>query len=241
MPPIGLTIISPSYEKVGREAVKRFEKFVGIEMKIHECEDSEGFKAKLQLDRIAGKRDVIFLDSDLWFLDRPNLEKSLGHPCLLAVHDSAVFNPHAFPHTDCERFGMPKTEYFNSGLMVLSFAQERHRRLFTEARSLQRAGKRKKAVKPQDTTDQYWLNQARLNIGLPWVKLPTSYNYYLRASQWGQLPWIPRKIIGLHGAGIKASQKYAKLKQQAKVFEYPICPMHSETLAFGHAIAHELR
>lgn len=241
MYPIGVCIISPSYKKVGAEAVRRFENHVGLEVKIHECDDKDGFDAKLQLDRICGKRPVIFFDSDLWFLDRPNLEKSVGHPCLMAAHDSAAFNPHAFPHTDCERFGMPKTEYFNSGLMCLSFDRENHRNLFSEARRLKRAGRSKKAVKPADLTDQFWLNKARLNIGLPWVKLPTSHNFYLRASQWGQLPFIPRKIIGLHGAGIKTSQKYAKLKQQAKVFEYPTCAMHPETLAMQHAITFDLR
>lgn len=241
MTPIGLTIISPSYEKVGMEAVERFKKHVGIEVKIHQCEDKDGFQAKLQLERISGRRDVIFFDSDLWFLDRPNLGKSAGHSCLLAVHDSAAFNPHAFPHTDCERFGMPKTEYFNSGLMCLSFTQEKHRRMFSEARSLHKSGQRKSATKPADWTDQVWLNRARLSVGLPWVKLPTAYNYYLRASQWGQLPWIPRKIIGLHGAGIEAKKKFKALKEQAKVFEYPTCPMHPETLAFQHAISHELR
>lgn len=241
MDPIGLTIISPSYEKVGKEAVSRFKKHVGIDVKIHECGDDEGFEAKLQLDRIAGRRNVIFFDSDLWFLDKPNLEKSLGHSCLLAVHDSAAFNPHAFPHTDCERFGMPKTEYFNSGLMCLSFSQEKHRQMFSEARRLHRSSKKKSAIKPADWTDQVWLNRARLQVGLPWVRLPTAYNYYLRSSQWGQLPWIPRKIVGLHGAGIKAPQKYSKLKQQARVFEYPTCPMHPETLAFQHAVGIELR
>lgn len=241
MPPIGLTIISPSYEEVGKQAVERFKKFTGMDVKIHECEDSEGFRSKLNLDKIAGRRDAIFFDSDLWFLDKPNLEKSMGHSCLLAVHDSAAFNQHAFPHTDCERFGIPKTEYFNSGLMCLSFTQEKHRSLFSEARSLHKSGQRKRAVKPADWTDQVWLNRARLNVGLPWVKLPTAYNYYLRASQWGQLPWIPRKIIGLHGAGIKTAEKFRKLKQQASVFEYPTCPMHPETLAFQHAINFELR
>lgn len=136
---------------------------------------------------------------------------------------------------------MPKTEYFNSGLMGMSFAHEGHRRLFSEARALKKVGQRKKALKPVDWTDQVWLNRARLNIGLPWVKLPTSYNFYLRASQWGQLPWIPRKIIGLHGAGIKTKDKYRLLKQQARVFEYPTCDMHPETLAFQHAFNIELR
>jgi lipopolysaccharide biosynthesis glycosyltransferase len=242
MSPIGVTIISQSYKKVGTEAVKRFEKHVGIAVKVHECDDSEGFASKLELDRICGKRDIIFFDADLWFLDRPNLEKALGHPCLTAVHDSAAFNPHAFPHTDCERFGMPKTEYFNSGLMMLSFKNPKHVQMFSEARRIFRRLKNKKPrLKPVDTTDQFYLNKARLEVGLSWNRLPTAFNYYLRASQWGQLPSIPRKIIGLHGAGIKPKEKFSKMTLQAKVFEYPVCPMHHETLAFMHALQHDLR
>lgn len=229
--PIGVCIISPTYEKVGREAVRRFQKHTGLEVLVHETEDGrDGFMAKLSLDRIVGRRPFCFFDSDLWFLDKPNLQ--FGHPVLMACHDSASLNQHAFPHTDCERFGIQKSEYINSGLLVLDTRYENHRQLFSEARRLEKASHRKKAVKPVDVTDQIWLNLAKRNIGLPWVRLPGSYNFYLFEAFWGQQSWIPRHIIGLHGAGIKAKKKYVRLKEQAKVFEYPFCHMHPEVIAF---------
>lgn len=239
--PIGLCIISPAYEKAGREAVRRFQLHTGLECKVHETQDGEeSFDAKLSLDRIAGRRPVCFVDSDLWFLGKPNL--TFGHPCVLAAHDSATRNPHAFPHTDCERFGMDKNGYINTGLLVFDTRQQKHRDWFREARKLKaKSSRTKKGPKPADWTDQVWLNLAKRNVGLPWSKLPSSYNFYLFEAFWGQAPFIPRKIIGLHGAGIKAKSKFRKLTQQALVFEHPVCPMHPEALAFQHVITHDLR
>lgn len=229
--PIGVCIISPSYEKVGREAIRRFQKYTGLEVKVHETEDGrDAFMAKLSLDKIAGRRPFCFFDSDWWLLDEPNLQ--FGHPVLMACHDSATLNPHAFPHTDCERFGMEKSEYVNTGFLVLDTRLDKHRQWFAEARRLEKAGQRKKAIKPVDVTDQIWLNLAKKNIGLPWVRLPSNYNFYLYEAFWGQQSWIPRHIIGLHGAGIKSSKKFVRLKEQARVFEHPVCPMHPEVIAF---------
>lgn len=241
MKPIGLCIISPAYEKVGSEAVRRFELHTGLECKVHRAKDGEdSFAAKLSLDRISGRRPVCFVDSDLWFLDKPNFP--FGHPCVMASHDSATRNPHAFPHTDCERFQMDKNGYINTGLLVFDTRHQKHRDWFAEARKLKASFKRKrKRLQPEDWTDQFWLNMAKANVGLPWSKLPSSYNFYLFEAFWGQAPFIPRKIIGLHGAGIKAKSKFQKLSQQAKVFEHPVCPMHPEALAMQHALTFELR
>jgi len=238
--PIGLCIISPSYEKVGREAVKRFQEKTGLECKVHETDDGpEAFRDKLQLERIAGRRPFCFFDSDLWFLDRP--EFSFGHPTLLACHDSGTTNPSSFPHTDCERFNLDKTAYINTGLIIVDTREERHREWFAEARRLFKRGQRRKAVKPVDWTDQIWLNMAKANVGIPWARLPSAYNFYLFEAIWGQQPWIPRNIIGLHGAGIKAKDKFRKLKEQAKVFEYPSHPMQAEAAAFEMARMIHLR
>lgn len=241
LPPIGITIQSPSYARVGAEAVRRFQHHTGLECLVHETPDGEpAFDAKLSLERIAGRRPVCFVDSDLWFLDRPNL--SFGHPCVMAVHDSATRNPHAFPHTDCERFNLDKNGYINSGLIVFDGRNDLHRRWFAEARRLKASfGRKKTALKPVDWTDQIWLNMAKANLGLPWAKLPSAYSFYLFEAFWGQVPHIPRKIIGLHGAGIKGRDKYRKLSEQARVFDHPVCPMHPEALAFQHALHYELR
>lgn len=240
MTPIGVTIISPAYAKCGEEAVRRFKKHTGLEVLVHKTEDGmDGFRAKLNLDRIVGRRPFCFFDSDLWLLDRPEFQFS--HPVIMACHDSASFNPHAFPHTDCERFGMVKTEYINTGLLIADTRQQLHRDWFKEARRLHKSGQRKKAVKPVDVTDQIWLNLAKHNLKMPWARLPSPYNFYLFEAFWGQQLSVPRKIIGLHGAGIKTRDKYRKLKEQAKVFEHDVCAIHPEVAAFEVARISQLR
>lgn len=240
MTPVGVTIISPAYEKVGQEAIRRFKEKTGLNTIVHQTEDGEaGFMAKLNLDHIVGRRPFVFFDSDLWLLDNPEIH--FGGEAIQACHDSAAFNPHAFPHTDCERFDMEKTHYINSGLIVGDFRHQKHREWFRESRRLQKASKRKRAVRPVDVTDQIWLNLAKHNIGLPWYRLPSAYNFYLYEAFWGQQAFIPRHIIGLHGAGIKAKDKFRRLKEQAKVFEHPVCPLHTETAAFEVSRMLELR
>ena len=234
--PIGVTVISPSYREVGREAVKRFKRFTGLDVHIIRCRDEDGFHAKLRLDKACGRRPIIFFDADYWLLDRPGFE-AMASPALVAVHDPAAFNPYAFPHTDCEAFHMPKSEYFNSGLMLLDFRLPQHRKLFQLARALYKRAKEK----PTDTTDQFWLNLARLRLGIPLTRLPTQYNFYLLSAYWGQQAWIPRHIIGLHGAGIPAREKHTRLQQQSAVFTHEYRAMHPEAMAFEMARITELR
>jgi len=47
------------------------------------------------------------------------------------------------------------------------------------------------------------------------------------ASVWGQVPYIPRDIIGLHAAGFKLEEKQRALTVQAEVFSSEllrVCP-----------------
>lgn len=242
--PIGLTIISPSYACVGKEAVRRFRRHTGLKVIEHHCADAEGFNAKLHLDGLAPGRRVVFFDADYWLLDKAPFA-DMQSESVIAVHDPATFNPHAFPHADCERFAMPKTEYFNSGLMLLDFSRESHVKLFQTARSLKKNWRRElQKKKPEDTTDQFWLNLARLRCGIPFARLPSHYNFYLLSAYWGQQAWIPRHIVGLHGAGIPARAKLKQLQQQAAVFshpQYPVRLMHPEANAFEVTRMIELR
>lgn len=234
--PIGVTVISPSYREVGKEAVKRFKHLTGLDVHIIRCRDEDGFRTKLRLDKECGRRPIIFFDADYWLLDRPGFE-AMTSPALIAAHDPATYNPYAFPHTDCEAFGLPKMEYFNSGLLILDFRLPQHRQLFQLARALHKRGKEK----PTDTTDQFWLNLARHRLRIPLSRLPTHYNFYLLSAYWGQQAWIPRHIIGLHGAGIPAREKLPRLQQQSTVFTHEYRPMHPEAMAFEVARMIELR
>lgn len=241
MTPIGVTIITPSYRKVGREAVRRFNKFTGLDIMVLTGKDTEGFDLKLKLDQLCPKRMMVFFDADLWLLDKAGFADIKNLHSLLAVHDSAAFNPHAFPHTDCEAFGIPKTEYFNSGLMAWDNGNASSRRMFIEARKLKKRVMAGSHMKPTDDTDQFYLNMGRLKAGMALSMLPTNHNFYLLSVFWGQMPFIPRHIIGLHAAGEKARNKYAKLRQQAAVFTHARCLMHAEAALFEVARAIEMR
>lgn len=241
MTPIGVTVITPSYRKVGREAVRRFKKFTGLDVIVLRGTDKTGFDLKLQLDKLCPKRIVVFFDADLWFLSQTGFANINQLGCVLAVHDSAALNPHAFPHTDCQDFGMPKTEYFNSGLMVWDNANPSHRQIFVNARKLKSKVVRNKHKKPTDVTDQFYLNMGRIQSEVPLSFLPTNHNFYLFSAFWGQISFIPRTIIGLHGAGIKTEHKFERLTEQAKVFTHEHCPMHAEAAAFEVARNMDLR
>lgn len=81
--------------------------------------------------------------------------------------------------------------------------------------------------KPVDVTDQFALNKAAQDTNVPMSLVPLKFNYYHRASQWGQVPYIPRDVIGLHAAGFKLEEKKRALEVQAEVFTSDvlrICP-----------------
>lgn len=238
---IAVTVISPKYRKVGREAVKRFKKFTGLTPVVIPSKDGpEGFFTKLNLDRLLPKKRIVFFDSDYWLLSQLSLDEMDGN-CFYGVHDPAVFNPFAFPHTDCQDFDMPKLEYFNTGFFVCDLSRPNHRAVFQRARKLKAQVDRGKLKTPTDKTDQFYLNLARLQEKVGLSRLPNSYNFYLKSATWGQQAWIPRNIVGLHGAGIPAEDKYEMLLAQAKTFGYDFYPMHAEALAWETARLVDLR
>lgn len=236
MRPVACTIISPKYAKVGREAVRRFKKYTGITPEVIKAKDGwDAFQKKLSLDLLLPRGPVWFFDSDLWLLDDLDLDGICNGPCLFAAFDPAALNPAAFPHTDCQNFGMPKTEYWNSGHFGFNTLNQKHRLMFQMARRLKKRVDGGNFQSPTDKTDQFFLNYCRIKAGVPLSLMPSSWNTYLLSAFWGQQPWIPRCIIGLHGAGIVADEKYEKLMAQASVFEHPYCDLHPEVLAFEMA------
>lgn len=214
---IAVTVVTPSYRHLEKDAVKRFKKHSGLPVKVVRCADKDGFMTKLELDRFCGRNRIVFFDVDYWLLRRVSFEK-WDASTWFAVHDSAVFNPHAFPHTDCEQFGMDKMRYFNSGFFVCNLALQSHRNVFQTARRLQSRVSRGSLAVPTDKTDQFFFNKAAQDICVPLHLVPLKFNYYHKAAQWGQLPCIPRDIYGLHAAGEPAQNKLAALQAQEKVF-----------------------
>jgi hypothetical protein len=227
-----VTIISPSYRKVGKEAVRRMERFAGVEVKALKCADRNGFVTKLNLDRLCPQRPMMFFDCDLWSLRKwePSM---LGSPCFHAVHDAAVWNCHTFCHHDTHQHGLDPLRYFNSGLFFWDNSRPEHRSIFRLARKSWTSQK-KGRKHYEDKTDQAHLNYGLLQSGVPLQWLPVQYNTYCFGVRHGQMPYYPRDIINLHGAGIVGgAKKYSRLKVEASVFGAKIYPMHQQAVNFA--------
>jgi hypothetical protein len=236
--PIGVTVITKSYRRVGRRAVSLFKRNTGLDVLVIKGEDSEGFELKLQLDKLCGRRPRVWFDADLFFIRGVDFHNMIPWSGFYGVHDSAVFNPRAFPWLDCKENGLDTSRYLNTGLFTCDLRNPETRKVFQEARKSWKLWKRGK-LKTADTTDQYHLNLAMLKV--PVTLLPTVFNFYQLACDWGQLPFIPREIIGLHGAGIPAKDKHWKLCEQMKVYGRPTCPMCDDAILNTHAKTYQLQ
>ncbi len=233
MKPVGVTVITKSYRKVGRRAVALFKRFTGLDVIVLSGADSEGFLLKLKLDQLVGKRPVIFFDADWWITRKTNFDDLVPTAGFYGVLDSAVFNPKAFPHTDCTHNGLDSTRYINTGFFCCDFRNVDVRKVF------QRARRTWGRAKTADVTDQFHINAAIIHVGVPTNLLPLSFNFYKKASDWGQVPFIPRDILGLHAAGVCAKDKFKKLSAQFEVFSEPVGPMHDDAIIHAYSRSFE--
>lgn len=227
MTPIGITIQSRGYAALAKEASRRFRRFTGLECLTLKTED--GYFAKLNLDKLAPKRPIIFFDADLWLLRPMNIKQVVNWT---AVNDPGVYHDHAFPHEDCLATGIYMPHYFNSGLIMCDLRVKTHRDVFKEARRLHRAAKRKGAYQTKDPGDQFYLNLAIHRLGTPITLLPFQYNFYMHMVKGGCFPHIPREVIGLHAAGVRLSEKMDHLKLFSKALSYP-----TEKMKYGALMA----
>lgn len=211
-----------------------------MRVKVVRCSDSEGFKMKLRLDELAGRRSVFFFDCDYWMLQPWDLRPFLGAPTIMAVHDSAVFQPSSFVHQDCLYHGLDWQRYINTGAMLVDFQRPDHRAVWQLARKLywqNRAGK----LQCADNTDQFFINAAIVQLGIAQTLLPVRYNFYSKSVEWGQFPFYPRDIVGLHAAGFTRDQKLSALKREAEFFERNNHPMLPGSVNFEFHRWFELR
>jgi len=214
---IAVTVITPSYRHLEKEWTNRIKKHTGLPIKIIRCKDKEGFKTKLNLDKLCGQQRIVFADVDLWFCKPVDFSK-WDSTCWFAVQDAGVYNPQIFPRQDCDLYRMDINRYFNSGLMVVNLAIPSHRQVFQKARLLNK--QMESGVLPNqfyDSTDQSLLNLAVQKVGVNLSILPQKFNYYHKNWEWGQVETIPRGIIGLHAAGYPLPEKLAALQMQEKV------------------------
>lgn len=236
MKPVGVTIVSPSYRRLAREAIRRFERFTGMEVKVIECADKDGFKMKLELDKHCGRRSVVFFDADLWFLRPWEPLPMLGTATWMACHDSAVWNPGSFCYKDCHENGLDRFHYVNSGLFLCDLRRQEHRDVFKSARASFRSPKTVTA----DTTDQFHLNRAILKHAVPVAFLPPRFAFYSLAVVWGQYPAIPRELVGIHAAGVALKHKWDTLRAEASVFSRPHDHMCPDAINWFFTQSHEL-
>jgi hypothetical protein len=237
---IGVTVVTPAYKHLEKEAVRRFRKFTGLPVQVIRCKDDQGFFAKLELDRECPRTRIVFFDVDYWLL-RPMSPQQWCPMSWVAVQDSAVYNPHAFPHTDCESHRLDKRRYFNSGMFTCNLVVPQHRQVFQEARRMRRRVVSGKDPAPVDVTDQYYLNAAVQKLNPSVGLMPTKFNFYKKAADWGQLAYIPREIIGLHAAGEPLPTKLEALRQQSAVFGSNTCSMWVEAALANQNHLFELR
>lgn len=234
--PFGVTVISPSYAKIGNEAVKRFKKFTGARVHVVRCKDKDGFETKLNLDKIVGEGPFVFFDADWWLLRELDISTLCGGYGWSGVQDPMVHHPHCIPFKDCRDHGLQTHKYINTGLFGCDTRLRDHRWVFQEARRTWKRG-----IKTHDHTDQYHLNRAILRSGLPQKMLPFGYNYFTFAVNLGGFPYIPRIIVGLHAAGSQKHRKMATLKREAAVFGYTAKPMLPGAVDHHHALNFEYR
>lgn len=235
-----ITVVTPSYRHLEKDAVRLFKKHSGLPVKVIRAKDKDGFMAKLDLDKHLHGQKIVFFDVDFWLIRKVNFEAwDFRYWC--AVHDSAVFNPHAFPNTDCGLFKMDKLRYFNSGFFTCDLSRKDHRAVFQKARKIAAAVQSKRMPRPVDVTDQFYINKAiqDLNVGIN--LLPLKFNYYHLASAWGQIPYIPRDIIGLHAAGEKRENKLHALQIQSEVFGRELLRVCAEAYQFETARIFDMR
>jgi len=233
---IGATVVSPAYRHLEKESVSRFKKSTGItEVEVVRCRDKDGFNPKLNLDKLFGRKKIVFFDVDWWAV-QPIPRHLFESGTWGGVQDSAVWNPKAYPGIDCGLFKLDKTRYINSGFMSFDLSNPLHRKVFQLARRLSV----KKGGKAVDPTDQGYLNVALQRLNVPQTMWPMSFNFYVLAAVWGQVPYIPRVLHGIHAAGFPLKHKKHALQAQAAIFDMVPAPMCIEAVKFHHACQFEL-
>ncbi len=237
---IGVTVQTPKYAALSREAVARFKRGTGLEVQvIHAADGEAAFLKKLQLDLECPADSCVFFDADWWLLRDLDLS-GLGTGWS-AVHDAGVFHPAAFCKSDCERLDLDKGAYFNSGFFMWDNASKQCRKAFEIARAAEHAQFSGKADAVDDWGDQSLLNLGVQRAGVPLQLLPFGFNCMMHFVRGGVFPYTPRVVHAVHAAGVPLKQKMRHLKAMAQVFSYEPEPLQPEAAAFHHALTFETR
>lgn len=237
---IGVTVRTPKYAALSEQAVARFKRYTGLKVKVIECDDSQAFQTKLEIDRQAPRTRCIHFDADWWALRQLDVAGWTGSTWL-AVHDAGVFHPGAFCKADSEALGLEKSLYFNSGFFAWDNANAQHRRAFRQARTLAFDIERGAVAPLHDFGEQSLLNAGVQQAGVPLSMLPFGYNCMLHFVRGGVFPYVPRVVHAVHAAGVPLRGKMPHLRSAAAILGYEPEPMQPEALAYHHALSFETR
>lgn len=237
---IGVTVSTPKYAALSREAVVRFKRGTGLDVLVLKARDGEdAFLKKLRLELECPAVPCVSFDADWWLLRELDLSGLGTGWC--AVHDAGVFHPAAFCKSDCERLELDKGSYFNSGFFSWDNGNAQHRQVFEIARTAEHAQFCGKADALDDWGDQSLLNLGVQRAGVPLALLPFGFNCMMHFVRGGVFPFVPRVVHAVHAAGVPLSHKMAHLKSMAQVFSYEPEPLQPEAVAFHHALSFDTR
>lgn len=214
---LGVTIITPGYEEVGEEAVRRFQRFTGLPVTALRFGGKSGHGYKLQLPVLVSCRvPVVFFDADLWLLRPTDFSPHVVPGGIAAVPDPGTSDPEGFVAHDIAALGLKAGEYFNSGLFIADLSSAEVREAMMHAAQ---AFASRQAGGVKDYGEQSFLNAAVQRAGLPFRAMPAGFNFFMHAVQHGY-GLFPNLVHGLHGAGIRLDEKCRRMEEQAVVFGY---------------------
>lgn len=213
---LGVTIITPGYEAMGEEAVKRFQQHTGLPCSALRFNGDSGFAYKLALPDLVPPVPVVFFDADLWLLRKTDFPSQMAKGAVSAVPDPGTRDAGSFVSQDCAKLGLEPRQYFNSGLFVADFSCEHVRAAFRKAAEIL---KEKDTHQIADYGDQTALNMAVQRCGVPFQPMPAGFNFFMHAVSHGYAS-VPDLVYGLHAAGVKKADKLAHLKSHAAVFGF---------------------
>ncbi len=218
---IGITVSTPKYATLSKEAVARWKRFTGLDALIIDVADREAFLAKMKLDLLAPREMCVFFDADWWAL-RPLDFSGWAGDAWLAVPDPGVFHPKAFCRPDCERLGLDAGRYFNSGFFAWNNADAAMRRVFQMARQHEHDAFRGEGDDVLDFGEQSRLNLGVQRAGIPLSLLPFGMNYMRHMVQGRVFPYTPALIHAVHAAGVPLREKMAHLRAGAEFLSYDL-------------------
>lgn len=196
-----VTVVSPEYEGMGREAALRFERHTGIEVDVVRCAAVHGHRVKLEVLRDAAESGWrFFFDADWWLIQSCHQEiRALLGPWLAGAPI-----PGTVADGEGREFGYDPRSRITSGFLVFDPTLPLWGRVLRLALELQ-------ASVALSRRDEVYLNAAAHHFGLPVRVIDAGWNWCLRPNY----SYEPPQIWALHAAGHPLKARHQILHQAA--------------------------